>query len=128
MDRLACPCCGVNLCTPELVMALTDLEEVIGPVAVTSGYRCQAHNDALRVKYLADKQAWEAAHASPFPGAQPAEHSQHLLGKAVDFLCKKEDQARAIVEGGRAGFRGVGIAATWLHMDVRPGVAACWRY
>lgn len=47
-NEFACPCCGVVLVQSELVEKLEDLRRIAsGPVVITSGYRCPAHNKAV---------------------------------------------------------------------------------
>ena len=62
--ELACKCCGVNECKPELLDALEELRTLIGrPITIDSAYRCPAHNKAVGGEL----------------------HSQHMLGIAADI-------------------------------------------
>lgn len=106
MDRLACPCCKNNGCTPALITALALLEKELGDLRVTSGYRCMAHNIS--------------ANGKP--------RSKHMSGKAVDVLIPADVADRDFIEAAhRAGFGGLGIGKKWAHLDLRV-VRTIWGY
>lgn len=109
--ELACPHCGANLCTPELLDALERMRAAVGkPVVVNSAYRCLTHNQAV--------------------GGAPK--SQHMEGLAADIHvqgvspAELEKIARTIpiIHGiGRADHQG------YLHLDVRDTLTlAQWCY
>lgn len=108
--ELACPHCGKNECTQELVDALEALRAVLGrPVQVDSAYRCAEHNKAI--------------------GGKP--QSQHLLGRAADVRCMDLDAA-AMERAARLvnGIRGIGRSSPpmrYIHVDVRE-TPAKWCY
>ena len=92
----------------ELVSALQSLRETIGQsLTVSSGFRCRKHNRAI--------------HGS--------KDSQHCLGMAADLdvpenltseeLAQAAEQIPAFYRGG------IGVYATWIHVDVR-GTRARW--
>lgn len=89
---------------PELLTVLERIRSISGaPLAVRSGYRCEAHNAAVG----------------------GARRSQHLLGRAADI-----PEGRATLGQARAaGAVGVGVRNGWaVHVDVRPGAPATWTY
>lgn len=102
-----CKCkeCSETLIDSELILRLERMRALTGPLSITSGYRCQAYQDALR------KAGFETATGV----------SQHTLGRAADVLngvmlgAELEDCAR------KAGFEAVGVGRTWVHVDLRPG-------
>ena len=109
-SEFACKCgCGRAAVAPALVAALEQLRVKIGqPVHITNGRRCPAHNKQV--------------------GGSP--NSQHLLGCAADIsvVGRTGDDlylaARAIPL-----LRGFGVAAGWIHVDVRSsGDLSRWRY
>ena len=104
MDRFACPCCGADLCSDELKSCVADLENGFGPVTITSGYRCPAHNAAV--------------------GGVAG--SQHLLGKAVDIFTLPKNQENLIAWAKKVGFTGFGRGSTFTHCDLGP--AREWTY
>lgn len=105
-----CPACrgthgGVLI---ELVDALEELRSLIGrPIFVNSGWRCAAHNAAV--------------------GGSP--RSQHLLGRAADIFVQGLTGPVLYAFARRIpAFRGIGVAPTWIHVDIRQGAPARWRY
>lgn len=110
--ELACPHCGVNACTKELVDALEDLRCTIGvSIHINDAYRCPEHNASI-------------------PNA--AKNSQHQLGKAADIRIqglnpKQMYKAACKIEAFRVGGIGVAQKQGYIHVDVR-GYRARWCY
>lgn len=106
-QELACPCCGVNLCTGPLVNALEALRAEVGlPITVNSGYRCGPHNQAV--------------------GGEP--NSYHVRGMAADVKVKGIAPTELYEIARRIpAFGGFGVAKTFLHVDVRTQKAR-WCY
>jgi len=106
-SEFACHCgCGASDVSSELIDLLEDIRATIGhPIIINSGRRCQAHNVEC--------------------GGKP--RSQHLLGNAADIhvvgLSPKE-LATIIERKFKPG--GMGVYATFVHVDVRPGPKARW--
>jgi len=98
---------------PQLIQALNRIrEEFKEPITVTSGFRCQDHNEAIG----------------------GAKASQHLLGAAADIrpakadpgdldrlykLCEAEPEIIGLGDGRKRGF---------IHVDVRPGKRKKFNY
>jgi uncharacterized protein YcbK (DUF882 family) len=58
-----------------------------------------------------------------------AKNSQHLLGRAVDVACTDASRRMIIVKNAiQVGFTGIGIAKTFVHLDVRTETPAIWSY
>lgn len=105
--EFACKHCGVALCRPLLQEKLETLRAKIGnkPIQIVSGYRCPVHNKEIG----------------------GATDSQHMYASAADIPAglAKLDVAKA------CGFTGIGTdgATGWvLHVDVRDGPLATWKY
>lgn len=102
-DEMKCPCCGV-LPKQELVNALQMLRDRIGrPMTINSAMRCAKHNAAV--------------------GGVP--NSQHTQGIAADIAARNGlEKYQLVDEAIRAGFHGIGVAETFVHLDLRvaPGV------
>lgn len=73
---------------------LQPLREVVGPVSITSGYRCEKVNAIV--------------------GGSPS--SQHLYGQAADFVCK--DFAKAILFIKNKTFDQLIIYDSFLHVSL----------
>jgi uncharacterized protein YcbK (DUF882 family) len=91
----------------RLAPALQALRDKVGPVRITSGYRCPRHNTAVG-------------------GARA---SQHVLGLAADIVSRTHAPAQlaevaetipAIAAGG------IGLYPSWVHVDVRTNGRARW--
>jgi len=100
--ELACRCgCGKNEVEPEFLEVLEALRLIYNkPMKVTSGFRCRAHNDRV--------------------GGHP--YSSHCEGLAVDIAVPnsaiRHQLLWSIMHAGE--FDGVGIAATFIHLDMKP--------
>lgn len=96
-----------------LVKQLEIIRTNIGdkPIRINSGYRTNAHNEAV--------------------GGSPT--SQHLLGKAADIWVpgmNPEDLYKIVVylrDSGLIAMGGIGIYNTFVHYDIR-GYRADWDY
>ena len=90
---------------PETLEAFQALENTWGPLQITSGFRCEKHNQAVG----------------------GAKSSQHLVGKAVDVVTQQAQQEAFILAAGVAGFRGFGRGEAFTHCDTRSATAQ-WSY
>ncbi|GAA4652380.1 hypothetical protein GCM10023116_46640 [Kistimonas scapharcae] len=92
-----------------LLVHLDQARKIAGvPFTVTSAVRCEAHNTNV--------------------GGSPT--SSHIKGYAVDIAARDDHQREQIVRGlVNAGFRRIGIAKTFVHVDVDPDKrSAMWVY
>lgn len=102
-----CPgknCCGGSAPVhPDLIKALQTLRDLAGvPLKISSGFRCIKHNHEVK----------------------GSKNSFHTLGMAADIkvpygmtpvgLSLLAEEIPAFREGG------IGLYATWIHVDVRP--------
>lgn len=98
-----------NMLQVRPMFALDALRGVLGhSISINSGYRTPEHNNAV--------------------GGAP--RSQHLDGNAFDVSTKgwtKDQRANLIKYARKLGFTGVGIAQTFVHIDMAPRTAA-WIY
>ena len=109
-DEFKCKCgkCDGGKMSEELLFKLQIARKECGfPFKITSAFRCRPHNIAVK--------------GSP--------NSQHLRGNAVDVYCTDSRKRYALVQALMAcGFRGIGVAKTFIHGDVRQGEARIWFY
>jgi len=100
-DReMDCHCgCGKTV-SPELLVRLEALRGMLDrPLPVNSGARCETYNRQVKGKL----------------------NSLHLKGLAVDLACRDGVLRSLIVRAAVAlGFNGIGIAETFVHIDLRP--------
>ncbi len=112
----SCDQCTTTLVDPTLIVLLEAMRAILNtPIKIDSGYRCKHKQDMLRLL------GYETATGI----------STHQLGKAADISNgvalghELEDAAR------RAGFKAVGKASTWIHVDTRgqdDGRERRWTY
>lgn len=100
-NEFACGCgCGFNTVDTELLRTLERTRATFSrPMIITSGCRCEAHNEAQ--------------------GGSPK--SQHLLGRAADFVIPGVDPAiiqKYLCETHPGRF-GIGCYADFTHFDTR---------
>jgi len=115
-DEFLCGCgCGFggkpDDVDPVLLNRLEDIREVFGPMRVNSGCRCTKHNAAV--------------------GGVPT--STHTLGKAADINAPTPEMRYRLVElAYAAGFKRIGVAKTFIHLDTAeldgPPCPALWQY
>lgn len=95
---------------PVFVLALDALRLIMGrALRNNSGRRCKGYNAHIK----------------------GATRSQHLLRIAVDIDVAgwtDADRRKLLVAARMLGFTGIGYAATFLHLDRRPGALVEWQY
>lgn len=96
----------------KCVRMLDKAREIAGiPFQITSGFRTQAHQDALTKK-----------------GYETAKNSPHLVGQAADIAYYTEAHLDKIITACvQAGFTSIGIGKGFVHVDTRPRKAV-WFY
>jgi len=108
--ELSCPHCGLNNITDELIDKLTEARDIYGKaIVINSGTRCQEHNATL--------------------GSKPT--SSHTNGTAVDIrVTASSDRSKLLVVLLALGFSRIGIASSFLHVDLDENKAknVIWVY
>lgn len=102
--EFACKCgCGKDTVDAELIRVLEALRELYGPITITSGVRCKAHNAEV--------------------GGSPK--SKHLEGKAADFKVAglHPDEVSHVLEVKYFDKYGIGRYNGRTHVDVRSAKA-----
>ena len=108
IKELSCPCCGAYAMQKPFLDKLQELRDLYSrPMIITSGYRCERHNAAVKGE----------------------KDSQHLYGNAVDIHCIDSAERFLLVRlAYQVGFRGFGTDAAFLHIDLRQGLERMWVY
>lgn len=109
--ELRCRCwsgCNAVPLQKDFLAALNRLRhDWARPLIVNSASRCKAHNEKV--------------------GGSPS--SQHLLGLAVDLRVASPNDGKALQAlAEKHGFRGIGVAKNFIHLDMREGATAHWEY
>lgn len=103
-----CSHTGENAMQDDFLLRLDELRHRCGfPFIVTSGYRSVKHPIEARK-------------------SRPGKHAQ---GIAADIRVANGYQRRVIVEEAlKMGFRGIGVAKTFVHVDDRHSTPVMWTY
>ena len=107
-EEFACQETGENKIVPEFIARLDELREAGNfPVHITSGYRSPEHSlEKAKIK----------------PGT-------HAQGIAADIHADNGIERRKIVEEAlKLGFGGIGVAKTFVHVDIRTTGPVMWTY
>lgn len=103
------PGCAITLVDDLLLRGLEEIRERSGPLKITSGFRCLAHN----IK------------------SGGAEKSLHLTGQAADITSKKgligPELAKIANDVECFKWGGLGVSEFWIHIDTRAGRCR-WTY
>jgi len=107
IEDFDCQETGENEISVDFIHALDQLREACKfPFIVTSGYRSKNHSIEKRK-------------------ASPGTHAQ---GIAADIRVSGGAQRLAIVKHALAMGMSVGVAKTFVHVDIRKTPAMCWCY
>ena len=99
LKEFECPCCKRVILHSDLLKNLITLRKIINePIFINSGYRCINNNDQV--------------------GGTPK--SYHTFGMAADIHARNIDIPHLAIYAQQAGFKGIGVYGTFLHLDVRP--------
>lgn len=116
--EMACKCgCGKADMDHAFMLKLQAVRDVVGPLVVSSGYRCSKHNAAVSSTGL---------------------NGPHTTGKAADLRCFGKQAHEVLVQAMFHYFTGIGVAqkgprnSRFIHLDTltpdegpRPW---CWSY
>lgn len=110
-NELCCTCCGKTNPNPAFVRLMNkvqDLRYELGPLTVTSAYRCPEHPK-------------EVSKSKP---------GQHAIA-AIDIACRGSQAHQLLKLALTAGFTGIGIQqkgeARFIHLDLRDN-PTIWSY
>lgn len=103
-----CQYTGENEMNPEFLDRLDSLREICGfPFVITSGYRSPDH-------------PIEAAKETP---------GTHAQGIAADIAMTNSAPRYTLINYAfKQGFTGIGVADSFIHLDIRDTVPVVWTY
>ena len=109
IDEFDCQETGENRMEPEFLDKLDTLREACGfPFIITSGFRHPTKHPIEKAK--------------PIPGT-------HAQGIACDIRATTGSERHTIVKHAmNLGFRGIGVAKTFIHVDTRGTAPVLWLY
>ena len=94
--KLACDCCGVKGMEPSFLELLDHIRDEVGPMTVTSGYRCAAKN---------------------METSSTGASGPHTHGRAVDIRANSDMRYRILAAAMKQGITRFGIANSFIHID-----------
>ena len=108
ISEFDCQETGENKMDSEFLSRLDMLRDACGfPFVITSGYRSPNHSKEAKKE---------------IPGT-------HAQGIAADIMAVDGASRRKIVEAAISlGFRGIGVAKTFVHVDTRKTTSVIWSY
>ena len=95
--EITCKCgCGKAAMHPQFMWKLVELRRRLGPLVLTSAYRCPSHNAKVSSTGLS---------------------GPHTTGRAVDIKADSRLRYKIIKEASSLGFTRFGIAKSFIHID-----------
>ena len=111
VSEMSCRCCGKEDMDSEFMRMLQELRNVVGPLRITSGFRCDAHNDKV----------------------SKIKNGPHTQAKASDILISGERAMLLFERARKIGFSGIGVSQKgphhkrFVHVDTLER-KALWSY
>ena len=111
-DECKCSCCGLVDVSSDLLDLLQEARNILGPLQITSFYRCPSHNDNV---------------------SSTGPTGPHTTGKSCDIHVSNSQHRKLLIDYFANKVTGLGIAKTFIHIDIispeelshRPN---CWLY
>ena len=113
LDEFKCKCgCGNVSVYSDLLDLLQTARNIIGPIQITSAFRCNEHNDKV---------------------SSTGEDGPHTTSKAVDIHVSNSQHRKQLIDYFTNKVTGLGIAKTFIHIDILtsdevPHRPNCWLY
>ena len=112
LDEFKCSCCGAVDISSDLLDVLQEARDILGPLQITSSYRCPSHNSSV---------------------SSTGEDGPHTTGKAADIHVSNSQHRKQLIDYFAPKVTGLGIAKSFIHIDIltsdevshRPN---CWLY
>ena len=96
-DECKCSCCGLVDVSPDLLDILQEARNILGPLQLTSFYRCPSHNDSV---------------------SSTGPTGPHTTGKSVDIHVSNSQHRKTLIDYFATKVTGLGVAKTFLHIDL----------
>ena len=96
-DEVKCQHCGELKIDEELMDLIQEARETLGPLRITSGYRCSEHNNNI---------------------SSTGPTGPHTTGKALDIGTNSSQQRKELIDYFATKVSGLGIAKSFIHIDI----------
>ena len=111
-DECKCSCCGLVDVSSDLLDLLQEARNELGPLQITSFYRCPSHNDSV---------------------SSTGPTGPHTTGKSCDIHVSNSQHRKLLIDYFTNKVTGLGIAKSFIHIDIispeeLPHRPNCWLY
>ena len=96
-DEVKCSHCGELKINSDIMDLLQQARNDLGPLSITSGYRCSEHNNNISSTGL---------------------NGPHTTGKALDISVKDSKHRKELITYFAPKVTGLGIAKSFIHIDL----------
>ena len=96
-EEVQCQHCGELKIHSDLMDLLQQARNDLGPLSITSGYRCSVHNSAV---------------------SKTGTSGPHTTGKAVDITVRDSQHRKQLIDYFSPQVQGLGIAKSFIHIDI----------
>ena len=96
-DECKCSCCGLVDVSSDLLDLLQEARNILGPLQLTSFYRCPSHNDSVSSTGLS---------------------GPHNTGKSCDIHVSNSQHRKLLIDYFTDKVSGLGISKYFIHTDI----------
>ena len=96
-DEVKCSHCGELKIHEDIMDLLQEARNDLGPLSITSGYRCSEHNNKI---------------------SSTGPNGPHTTGKALDISVKDSKHRKELITYFAPKVTGLGIAKSFIHIDL----------
>ena len=96
-DEVKCSHCGELKINSDIMDLLQQARNDLGPLSITSGYRCSEHNNNI---------------------SSTGPNGPHTTGKALDISVKDSKHRKELITYFAPKVPGLGIAKSFIHIDI----------
>ena len=95
--EVKCSHCGELKIHEDIMDLLQEARNDLGPLSITSGYRCSEHNNSI---------------------SSTGPNGPHTTGKAIDISVRDSQHRKQLIEYFAPKVTGLGIAKSFIHIDL----------
>lgn len=96
LDEFKCKCCSKVKIDPAIIDLVQSARDKLGPLSITSAYRCPSHNASV---------------------SSTGDAGPHTTGHALDIGVKDSQHRKELIDYFATKVTGLGIAKTFIHID-----------
>ena len=96
-EEVSCSHCGELKIHEDIMDLLQEARNYLGPLSITSAYRCSTHNAAV---------------------SSTGANGPHTTGKAIDIAVRDSQHRKELITYFAPLVQGLGIAKSFIHIDL----------